>query len=70
MEDWGNYVYQTVLHYKGHHRLLEVWNEPDGGGFLKVAGYNGADAEPGVYAELLKTAYIAAKRAKSQCGSS
>lgn len=61
--DWENYVYQTVLHYKGIIDYWEVWNEPDSGGFLKVAGYMGSFRRPGVYAELLKTAYIAAKRA-------
>ena len=63
LADWENYVYQTVLHYKGIIDYWEVWNEPDSGGFLKVAGLMGQFRKPAVYAELLKTAYIAAKRA-------
>ena len=63
LADWENYVYQTVLHYKGIIDTWEVWNEPDSGGFLKVAGLMGQHRKPAVYAELLKTAFIAAKRA-------
>ncbi len=63
LADWENYVYQTVSHYKGTIDYWEIWNEPDSGGFLKVAGLMGQFRKPAVYAELLKTAYIAAKRA-------
>ena len=63
LADWDNYVYQTVLHYKGTIDTWEVWNEPDSGGFLKVAGLMGQYRKPAIYTELLKTAYTAAKRA-------
>lgn len=63
LSDWEDYVYRTVSHYKGIIDYWEVWNEPDSGGFLKVAGLMGEFNKPAVYAELLKTAYIAAKRA-------
>jgi hypothetical protein len=63
LADWENYVYQTVLHYKGIIDHWEVWNEPDSGGFLKVAGLLGQYRKPAAYAELLRTAYIAAKLA-------
>jgi len=63
MDDWENYVYKVVKHYKGVIDYWEVWNEPDTGGFLKVPGFFGDERKPAVYVELLKRAYSAAKRA-------
>ncbi len=62
LADWERYVYQTVLHFKGVIDYWEVWNEPDSS-FLNVAGFMGERRKPAVYAELLKAAYRAAKRA-------
>lgn len=62
LADWERYVFQTVLHFKGVIDYWEVWNEPDSP-FLNVAGFLGERRKPAAYAELLKTAYRAAKRA-------
>lgn len=62
LADWDRYVYQTVLHFKGIIDYWEVWNEPDSP-FLNVAGFLGDRRKPAAYAELLKVAYRAAKRA-------
>lgn len=58
MADWENYVFQTVQHYRPHIRHWEVWNEPCWQGFFS--------GTPEEYAELLKTAYQAIKRADPQ----
>lgn len=63
LEDWTKYVYETVLHYKGIIDYWEVWNEPDSTGFLKIGGILDRFRRPAVYADLLKAAYGAAKRA-------
>jgi len=63
MDDWENYVFNIVSHYKGVIDYWEVWNEPDSDGFLKVPGILGSGRKPEVYVELLKRAYRAARRA-------
>lgn len=66
IEDWKKYVYTTVSHYKGIIDTWEVWNEPDGG-FLKLSsGLLEKYRKPGVYTQLLKAAYEAAKAANPQ----
>ncbi len=55
---WGQFVYQTVLHFKGRVRVWEVWNEPD----LPLF-WQGTAAQ---YARLLKVAYQAIKAADPQ----
>ena len=60
LDDWENYVYQTVKHYKGIIDYWEVWNEPDSG-FLKLISSYKSKAKG--YASLLKRAYRAAKKA-------
>lgn len=61
--DWERYVNQTVSHYKGVIDHWEIWNEPDGGAFLKLGGILQESRKPGVYARLVKSAYRAAKNA-------
>jgi len=63
MDDWENYVFNIVSHYKGVIDYWEVWNEPDSDGFLKVPSMFGVESKPDVYVALLKRAYHAAKRA-------
>ncbi len=63
LDDWENYVFNVVSHYKGIIDYWEVWNEPDSDGFLKIPGVFGRDRKPDVYVELLRRAYIAAKKA-------
>ena len=61
--DWENYVYQTVAHYKGTIDHWEIWNEPDGRGFFKLNGPLQDWRKPEAYVQLVKSAYIASKRA-------
>ena len=56
--EWEDYVFRTVEHFRDRIRHWEVWNEPYGRGFF--AG------TPEEYAELLKVAYRAIKRADPQ----
>lgn len=62
-DDWDRYVYNVVSHYKGVIDYWEVWNEPDSGGFLNVPDVLSIERKPDVYVELLKRAYVAAKKA-------
>ena len=56
--EWENYVFKTVEHFRGRIRHWEVWNEPCWQGFFS--------GTPEEYAELLKVAYRAIKRADPQ----
>jgi hypothetical protein len=58
-DEFGNYVYRTVEHYKAKIKHWEVWNEPWGRGFW--AG------TPEEYAKLLEVAWTQAKRADPEC---
>lgn len=59
---YGNYVYNTVLHYKGKIKYYEIWNEPYWAGF----GFNYTnDGNISVlrYTQILKEGYTRAKQA-------
>lgn len=61
---WGQFVYQTVKFYAGRIDEWVIWNEPefkpgDAGGGQSFT-WQGSDAE---FAQLLKVAYLAAKKA-------
>jgi hypothetical protein len=53
--EWENYVFKTVEHFRGRIRHWEIWNEPCWQGFFS--------GTPEEYAELMKVAYRAIKRA-------
>ena len=53
--EWENYVFKTVEHFRGRIRHWEVWNEPCWNSFFS--------GTPEEYAEVLKAAYRAVKRA-------
>jgi hypothetical protein len=55
MAEWEDYVFRVVTHYRDRIRYWEVWNEPFGSGFFC--------GTPEEYAEILKAAYRAIKRA-------
>ncbi|MHB8897968.1 MAG: carbohydrate binding domain-containing protein [Thermoguttaceae bacterium] len=55
VKEWENYVFRTVEHFRGRIRHWEIWNEPCWQGFFS--------GTPEEYAELLKVAYGAIKRA-------
>lgn len=63
LDDWEDYVYNIVSHYKDIIDYWEVWNEPDSDGFLKIPGFFSTERKPAIYVELLRRAYVAAKRA-------
>jgi len=52
---WAEWVYNTVMHFKGRISVWEIWNEPEWDYF-----WLGSDAE---YAQLLKVGYQAVKAA-------
>ncbi|TAK33802.1 MAG: hypothetical protein EPO21_11750 [Chloroflexota bacterium] len=58
LEDFGNYVYNVVSHYKGRIQFYQIWNEPN------LAGeWQGEKVDAVRYVEMLKIAYRRAKEA-------
>lgn len=68
MNDYGAYVRRIVAEYEGKISHYEVWNEP-WGAFLFTDYKEGKHVKPedpaGVYADLMRVAYAAAKEADS-----
>ncbi|GAB4188708.1 MAG: hypothetical protein OHK0022_00740 [Roseiflexaceae bacterium] len=65
IQDWGNYVYQTVARYgrgNGPIKHWEIWNEPN----LTVSGYESGLYTIEDYVRILGTAREAAKAADPQ----
>lgn len=58
LHDWSDFVYRMVSRYKGKIKYWEVWNEPD------IGFWKGTIEQ---YTDLLKSAYVAAKRADPEC---
>ncbi|MBM4080525.1 MAG: hypothetical protein FJ278_12560, partial [Planctomycetes bacterium] len=58
-DEYAEYVYETVNHFKRDVRHWEVWNEPNHSGFWR--------GTPEEYAHLLKVTYQAAKKADPTC---
>ncbi|MHB1456138.1 MAG: endo-1,4-beta-xylanase [Armatimonadota bacterium] len=58
LQDWSDFVYRMVSRYKGKVKYWEVWNEQN------IAFFNGTIEQ---YSDLLKTAYVAAKKADPSC---
>ena len=56
--EWENYVFKTVEHFRDRIRHWEIWNEPCWPGFFS--------GTPEEYAELLKAAHRAIRRADPQ----
>lgn len=63
-DEWENYVYTVVDRYKGRIKYWEVYNEVNFHPPYVPAAFSGSTAE---YAELLRIAYAAAKRADPDC---
>jgi hypothetical protein len=61
IDEWENYVYETVAHYRGRVNHFEVYNEPNIGQFFAPK------PDPALYFVLLQRAYKAAKRADPDC---
>ncbi len=64
VEDFANYVYTTVQHYRGKIDMWEIWNEPNGAYRFWRSSFVG---DPAGYAKLLESAYKAAKKACPEC---
>lgn len=58
LRDWTDFVYNVVSRYKGKVKYWEVWNEPD------IGFWTGTIEQ---YSDLLKSAYVAAKKADPEC---
>ena len=57
-EDYGNFVYRFVEHYRGRVRYIQVWNEPN----LYIE-WGDRPVDPAGYVDLLRVAYQRAKEA-------
>ncbi len=64
VEDFANYVYTTVQHYRGKIKMWEIWNEPNGGYRFWKSSIVG---DPDSYGKLLEAAYTAVKKACPEC---
>ncbi len=64
VEEWGNYVHETVGRYQGRVRYWEIWNEIDWHPPAPPYSYTGTTEE---YLALLREAYRQAKRADPDC---
>ena len=64
INDWRDYVYQTVSRYKDDVKYWEIINEVNFKAPYNAAAFTGTNEE---YAQLLKTAYEAAKEADPDC---
>ena len=58
LSDWSDFVYRIVNRYKNKIKYWEVWNEPD------IGFWQGTVEQ---YSDLLKSAYMAAKKADPDC---
>ena len=58
LKDWTDFVFKVVSRYKGKVKYWEVWNEPD------IGFWTGTIEQ---YSDLLKSAYVAAKKADPDC---
>jgi hypothetical protein len=61
-EDYGNFVYAFVEHFRGRVNYFIMWNEPN---LSFEWGYRPVDPE--AYTQLLKLAYLRAKEANPEC---
>lgn len=61
-EDYGDFVYAFVSHFKGRISHYIIWNEPN-----TAAEWGQRPPDPAAYADLLKLAYRRAKEADPHC---
>ncbi len=60
--DYGDFVYEFVKHFKGRIRYFQLWNEPN-----IWPEWGNRPPDPGGYTALLKTGYERAKQADPNC---
>lgn len=61
LSDWEDYVFATVTHFKDKVKHWEVWNEPN------IRYFWFPKADPKEYFQLLRSAYLTAKKADPEC---
>ncbi len=61
LDEWGRYVEAVVAHYGDRLPDIEIWNEQN------LKGFWHHEPDPARYAEVLKVAYLAAKRGYAKC---
>lgn len=61
IEDYVDFVAAVVSRYRGKIRYIQIWNEPNLQG-----EWGGQPIDPAAFTELLKAAYVAAKRANPE----
>jgi hypothetical protein len=61
VEDYAHFVATVVGRYRGKIRYVQIWNEPNLQG-----EWGGQPIDPAAFTELLKAAYLAAKRANPE----
>lgn len=64
---YGNYVYESVSHYRGEVTYFQIWNEPDGFWAPGLTRAERTEAQAIQYVELLKEGYTRAKEANPDC---
>ncbi|MEA3407563.1 MAG: hypothetical protein U9R48_05725 [Chloroflexota bacterium] len=57
-QDYGDFVYEFVKHYRGRINYIQIWNEPN-----IFPEWGNKPVDPAQYVELLKIAYMRAKEA-------
>ncbi|MFN8500074.1 MAG: hypothetical protein U0641_19645 [Anaerolineae bacterium] len=58
LDDYGDFVYAFVNHFKGRIRYIQIWNEPN-----IFPEWGNQPVDPEAYTAMLKTAYTRAKEA-------
>ena len=58
LEDYGDFVYESVRHYRGRIGHIQIWNEPN-----IYPEWGNRPVDPAEYVEMLKIAYRRAKEA-------
>ncbi len=58
LEDYGDFVYAFVSHYKGRIHYIQIWNEPN-----IYPEWGNQPVDPEAYVEMLQIAYTRAKEA-------
>lgn len=66
-EAYGNYVYESVNHFKGKVTYFTIYSEPDGFWLPGATREERTDAQAIQYVELLKEGYTRAKEANPSC---
>ena len=61
LDEWGNYIYETVTHFRGRVTHWEVWNEP----YPNTLFFNGGTVED--YVDILEVTWERGREACPEC---